>query len=341
MIRRFEENVPLSGYCTYRIGGKARLVVNVFDFEGLRRVLEIDGKKLVIGRGSKLLFSDNGYDGTVLVMRMERFWFLNGGDGLYSGLPKMYGNGLKFACDKSSDGFGSNILKHGGLRHDEVGVYAESGVFLPTLSRAACKKGLSGLEWAGGIPGTVGGALKMNAGAFGGDMSQVVVCADILREGRLVRLCAEDCGFGYRRSGFYKDDVIIGAVLKLDCSGHRDALGDSVPNESSLAKIELLCSDYAAKRVAAQPSGFSCGSIFKSVSRGKESIPAWRFIDMCGLRGIAVGGAQISPKHANFIVNNGGACAADVLALIRTARAEVFIKNRIVLDEEVICIGEF
>jgi len=328
VIKRFEENALLSEYCTYRIGGRVRLLINVFDLEGLMRALEPDGKKLVIGRGSKLLFSDAGYDGTVIVMRMERIRFLDY-VGQKSGIIE---GGVRGSCGRAGVCAPAKMFGCGDECSDEFRIYAEAGVSLPFLSRLACERALSGLEWAGGIPGTVGGAVKMNAGAFGGDMSQIIDYVDVLRGGRVVGVCPADCGFGYRRSSFYKDDIIIGAMIRLSRGRTRN---------DGMSEVKLRQDENRLKRAAAQPSGFSCGSVFKAALKDGGQVSAWSLIDSCGLRGLSMGAAQISQKHANFFINNGGARASDILTLIRTAKAEGYLRSGLRLNEEVIPAGDF
>jgi UDP-N-acetylmuramate dehydrogenase len=168
----------------------------------------------------------------------------------------------------------------------------------------------------------VGGGIKMNAGAFGGEMSRQIVYVDVLREGRKLRLPMEECGFHYRGSGFFPSDVILGGLFRSE--------------KESQTEIAKKRAEYSEKRNASQPRGFCCGSVFKAADK-----PAWEYIKGCGLSGKAVGDAEISTKHANFIMNRGFASAKDVLTLIKTAKAEVYAKYRVKLKEEIIFAGDF
>ena len=200
-------------------------------------------------------------------------------------------------------------------------VAAEAGASLARLADFACKQGLTGLEFAHGIPGTVGGAVCMNAGAYGGEMKQVVQSVAVLFPGEGVSvLSGEEMAFGYRRSLLTDrpDAVVLSAVFRL-------APGDP-------ETIRAAMRDLMARRRASQPLELpSAGSTFKR--------PAGHFagtlIDQCGLKGLTVGGAQVSGKHAGFIVNTGGATAADVTALIAQVQARVFERTGVRLEPEV------
>ena len=291
MMGRVFENVSLKHFCTYRVGGAAKKVVKVFDVEGLKRVLAEEGDKVVIGRGSKVLFGDDGFDGVVVIMSGEKIKFENNSDN-------------KNAMSTTN--------------------YADSGVFLPKLAKECAKRGLSGLEWAVGIPASVGGAVWMNAGAHGGDMKKVVSFVEVFRNGEVIRLSNDECGFSYRKSFFKKGDVVLGACFRLEGGDKKE--------------IEERMREFVKSRRAAQPLGYSCGSVFKSVEDGGKITPAWVFIDACTLKGIGIGGAVVSEKHANFIVNTGDAKAEDIKTLIRLIKAEVYIKFGVMLEEEVVYI---
>lgn len=268
-------NVPLSDFCTYHTGGKARTLKIVYDVDGLMSCAI--GDYAIVGCGSKLLVSDDGYDGTVILMRIS------------------------------------------GVKLTEDGVYAYAGVPLPALTRFLEVHKLGGMEWASGIPGSLGGAIKLNAGAFGRSMSDVADKIDVLREGKLVTLSAADVVFSYRHSEI--NDIVVGASLKLFNADY------------DLAEKRK---EYFNARRQVQPRGFSCGSVFKN---GEQ--PAGRLIEQAGLKGLKFGGAVISEKHANFIINTGFATSKDVYTLIRTAKAEVMSKFGIGLKEEVIYLGDF
>lgn len=204
-------------------------------------------------------------------------------------------------------------------------VIAQAGVPVVALARFAETQSLGGLEFACGIPGTVGGAVRMNAGAFGGQMSDVlshvIICT---RRGRLQKLSNSELGFKYRDSAMKDNDgIVVEATYKLSPS-NKDAL---------TAKIH----EYTRHRKATQPIDYpSCGSVFKR----PPGDFAGRLISACGLRGKRIGGAQVSTKHAGFIINVGAATASDYLRLIQLVQAEVQRQYGVELEPEVQIVGE-
>lgn len=277
---RIRENVLLKNYTTFHIGGRAAGLVEAYSAEELVSALARP-RPLILGRGSNVLVSDSGYDGTVVVNRI------------------------------------------GGIERTEEGVVAGAGVSLPALARKYAAEGLTGLEWAAGIPSSVGGAVFMNAGAFEGSVSGALVWCEALRGDKLVRLTREECDFSYRDSVFQRsDDIIVSACFKA-AEGERD-------------DIESKMAGYASFRRSTQPVGFSAGSIF----RGAEKPAGW-YIEQCGLKGMSVGGAEVSKKHANFIVNTGFATASDVAVLIRIIKAAVYDGFGVRLSEEIRYVGDF
>lgn len=262
------ENEPLWRHSTFRIGGNARYAVFAQDAEMLLccvRQCRAQGiPYLVVGNGSNLLFDDAGYAGTVI----------------FTGKMNRI-----------------DALEHGRLR-------AEAGASLSALCAEAQQRSLAGLAFACGIPGTVGGAVYMNAGAYGGEMAQAVcavraydpVC-DAVRT-----YDAADCDFAYRHSIF--QDSASGQII-LDCT-----VG-LVPGDGEQIRAQMQ--EYLAARKEKQPLEYpSAGSVFKRYPGYYTA----QLIDQAGLRGMRVGGAQVSEKHAGFIVNRGGATARDVLELI-------------------------
>lgn len=224
----------------------------------------------------------------------------------------------------SDSGYDGNVVinRYEKFFRDGCTVYAGSGTRLSALCSFAAELGLSGMEWAVGIPGTVGGAVRMNAGAFLGAVSDVIMYAEVLRGGKLVTIPKSDLGFGYRSSGLTDSDVVIGAAF---------ALTPDTP-----AACVKRGEKYNILRKSSQPSGKSAGSIFKNpigASVGK-------ILDEAGLKGLRRGGAVISPKHANIIVNTGNASAHDVCALIRVMR-DVLISSGVDAQEEIIYLGDF
>ncbi|MCD7946670.1 MAG: UDP-N-acetylmuramate dehydrogenase [Oscillospiraceae bacterium] len=275
---------PMRRHTSFRIGGPARLMAlpkTAAEAAGvLRAAAEAGVTPFFMGNGSNLLVSDQGYDGFLIKMA-------------------------------------------GGM--DDVTVQGEmmtagSGILLSRLARAAQVEGLTGLEFAHGIPGSLGGGITMNAGAYGGELGQViktVIC--LTRQGDALTLDTEGCRFAYRESAFSGGDyLILGATLRLE-RGDPDA-------------IEARMAALAQRRREKQPQDLpSAGSTF----RRPEGQFAAALIDRCGLKGRAVGGAQVSEKHAGFIVNRGGATCDDVLRLIDEVRETVLRETGTELELEV------
>ncbi len=201
-------------------------------------------------------------------------------------------------------------------------VYAESGVSLISLCAMCAERCLSGLEWACGIPGSVGGAVVMNAGAYGGCIADRLIYADVFRDGRLIRLEKDDLCFSYRKSGLKNGDFVAGAAFGLK----RDAQEKII---SAMRALQL-------KRGQSQPGGRSAGSVYMRGDR-----PAGWYIEAAGLKGAREGGAVVSEKHANFIINTGGATAADVVKLMTRIEEKVKELFNVELKREIQLIGEF
>ena len=280
----YKENEPLAAHCTFKIGGPARLFVQPTDRAQLCRAVALckaqGVRYYLLGNGSNILFADEGYDGAVL--------------------------------DISS--MQDAVEVHG------TQLTAGAGVRLSALCKTALEHGLTGLEFAYGIPGTVGGAVYMNAGAYGGEMKDVVVSTRYL-DGEL-RLCeahgsAHD--FGYRHSAFSDTDcVLLGSTLAL------------TPGDP--ADIQARMRDLSGRRRSSQPLDLpSAGSTFKRPVRGYAAA----LIDQAGLKGYTVGGAQVSEKHAGFVVNRGGATFDDVLRLMDDVRSAVLRTSGVELEPEV------
>ena len=274
----------MAGHTTFRIGGPARRLVRPGTASELAQLLELAWAEgwpwLVVGNGSNLLVSDQGVDRLV--------------------------------------------IHTGGLERSERlegdRVQAEAGLSLASLAVFAQRQGLTGLEFAHGIPGSLGGAVCMNAGAYGGEMCQVVETVTAWFPGEGVRsLTAEELDFAYRRSVFSRrPGVVLSAQFRL-------SPGD--PEEIKARMEELI-----RRRREKQPLEYpSAGSTFKR--------PAGHFagglIEQCGLKGVRVGGAQVSEKHAGFLINAGGATCADVLALIELVRDTVRERTGVELEPEV------
>ena len=280
----FRENEPLAAHCTFKIGGPAQLFVQPQTEQQLCSAAALCKEQAVryylLGNGSNILFADEGFAGVVI--------------------------------DISA--LGSDIAVEGNM------LTAGAGVRLVALCRAALEHGLSGLEFAYGIPGTVGGAVYMNAGAYGGEMKDVLTVVRYLTaEGKVVQASAAELDLSYRHSIFEENGgCILSAQFALQPGNAADIR----------AKMDELMAKRADKQPLDKPSA---GSTFKR--------PAGAFaaalIDQCGLRGFRHGGAAVSDKHCGFVVNLGGATCADVLALCDEVRAIVKEKTGYELEKEI------
>jgi len=280
---------PLALHTTWKIGGPADLLVVPHDKRELAEtvaVLRDAGVPwLVLGRGSNVLVTDKGVRGVVVKL----------GDGLAR------------------------------VRFDGVRATAGGAVSLIKLAVVAAKRGLSGLEFASGIPGTVGGAVFMNAGAHGSDMSKVVEKAEVLTPaGVWAEWSGAELEFGYRHSRLHREPAIVTEVVfRLGPDDRRE--------------IEARMTAYRERRLRTQPFTSACaGSTF----RNPPDAHAAELIEKAGLKGFRVGGAQISPLHANFIVNTGDATAHDVLTLMDLIRSRVYDAFGIELVPEIVVVGE-
>lgn len=285
-------NESLSSHTSFHIGGPAALTVWPASRAQLIQVLsfwrELGGKcpLCILGKGSNVLFPDDGYHGLVVITtRAKR---------------------VVFEEDEAPD--------REAFRREHIfcQVYAECGASLTALAFncGSPDRGLSGLEFAYGIPGTVGGATVMNAGAYGGDMERVLVSSEYydLSNGRIVRLTDEEMELDYRHSVYldHPEWIVLSSVMTLSYGNSYDIRGRMEYNMESRREKQPL--EYP-----------SAGSVFK---RPVDNF-AGRMVEMVGLKGFAIGGAQVSEKHAGFIVNRGGATAADVIALVRRVREAV------------------
>lgn len=284
---RFDE--PLSRHTTLKIGGPADVWVAPSDIDSLRKVVQycIDEKlpMLAIGGGSNLLVRDGGVRGVVLSTRGLR----------------------KISLDSNTR------------------VHVQSGVSTGKLLSSATKWGLGELEFLGGVPGSVGGGLVMNAGTYLGEFKQVVALVRSLRlsDGALVERDNKECEFVYRGSALPKDEIVVEAELQLT----------SRNSEEIVEVVKAL----RARRKEREPSGASnAGSVFKN----PEGDFAGRLIESVGYKGTKIGNAECSPAHANWFVNHGDAKASDMLALIEGARSLVKTEHDIDLVLEWKCIGE-
>ncbi|MFA7383122.1 MAG: UDP-N-acetylmuramate dehydrogenase [Desulfurivibrionaceae bacterium] len=280
---------PMARWCTLRVGGPARGVAIPASLEELRSLLGVLARLgvcwRVIGRGSNLLVSDAGYDGVIVML------------------------GRKFAA----------IDKFVGAKEDGSLVQVEAGCSLMKLVNWCSDQGLEGLEFAAGIPGSVGGAVVMNAGAWGKEMSEVLSSVTFLdKAGELVKRGKDDLPFTYRH--LETKGMIVAAAEFLLQTGDRQA-------------IEQKCGQLLRDRKEKQPQGLaSAGSFFKN----PPGLPAaGKLIQDAGLKGLRIGGAQVSEVHANFLVNTGSATAKDFIDLMRLVQEKVLERFGIRLEPEV------
>ena len=284
------ENEPMNVHSSFRIGGPVRALAVPEDVMSLSRVCAVLKENhlapMILGNGTNILFPDEGLK-DLFIISTEK-------------LTKMF------------------LL-------DGETIYAEAGVPLAKLAGFAHQNGLSGLEFASGIPGTLGGGVIMNAGAYGGEMKYAVesVVCYYVQDQRLYELDREQCRFEYRNSLFKKMGgcIVLSAVLKLK-------KGDS-------AEIAAKMRELNERRRDKQPLDLpSAGSAFKRPEGGYAAA----LIDECGLRGYTVGGAQISEKHAGFAVNIGGATSHDVYDLLKHVRDTVYLEKKVALEPEIIIL---
>lgn len=256
------EKADLKKYCTFKIGGRGTIVFpkNVVELKKLiRECQKLNKNYFILGNGSNLLFSD--FEINTILVSLKYF----------------------------------NEIRQ--VKKDEV--FVGAGVNLFPLNIYLKNHNLSGLEWSYGIPGSIGGAIFMNAGAFGHSISENILNVKVIKCGKVENISKKNLEFSYRKSNI--NGIILGATMKF--------------KEGNLDKIAILQQDYLERRKMSQPyDKFSAGSVFKR-NIEKNIIPA-KIIDTFGLKGTRIGGAEISKKHAGFIVNNGDAKAIDVLALI-------------------------
>ena len=280
-----QRDVPMSKYTTFRIGGNAAVMLTPTADEQLASIIkkckEENIKPFIIGNGSNMLISDNGLDTVVINMCRPE--------------PKIeLVNGDTVVCD--------------------------AGATMSKVCNFALENGLTGLEFAFGIPGSAGGAAYMNAGAYGGEMKDVLVeCRHIDRDGNFGSLNGEELGLAYRTSAYEHNGYIITSLVMKLSKGNKDEIR---------AKMQELLQRRKDKQPLEYPSA---GSTFKR----PEGYFAGALIEECGLKGYSVGGAQVSEKHAGFVINKGSATAKDVLSLIKYIQDKVFSEKGVMLEPEV------
>lgn len=277
-------NEKISNYTTYKVGGKARAIIYPKNKEELCELIKLFKERkikyFILGNGSNVLFSDNLYDG--FIIKLDYF------------------NNIEYMSN--------NVIKVG------------AGVSLMKLSRDTVKRGLTGLEFADGIPATIGGAIFMNAGAYGSEMANITMEVEIINGcGELIKLSNKDMCFSYRTTWLQNnlDCVCIGALIKLKNG-----------NQEEMSKLVL---ERREKRKNSQPLSFpSAGSVF----RNPDGMYAGEIIEKIGLKGFSIGKAEISEKHANFIINKGNAKASDIKKIIDYVKKRVKDKYNIHLRVE-------
>ena len=285
----YSVDVPLRDYTSFKIGGNADVIVFPDTAQKLVSVTEYANKNsirlLVIGKGSNLLINDKGFRGVVI-----------------------------------------NTCRMDKIELvDDTTIFCQCGAPLSRLCRFALENALTGLEFAFGIPGTAGGAAYMNAGAYGGEMKDVLVsCTHISSDGKIGEFQGDDLDLSYRHS-IYSDDayIILSLTLVLE-KGDKD-------------EIKSKMDDLLSRRKDKQPLEFpSAGSTFKR----PEGYFAGALIEQCGLKGYTSGGAQVSEKHAGFVINKGGATAKDVMNVINHCKKTVMEQTSVELEPEVKIIGQ-
>ena len=288
---KVKENVILAPYTSARIGGLADILLVADSSAELERIVKLLWKHempfTLLGGGSNVLVSDKGIRGVVILNRAKGVTFHTG---------------------------------------DQPSVTAESGVVFSNLANRCASKGLAGLEWAATVPGTIGGAVYGNAGAFGGDMAGNLISAELLTENGKETLTVDQFGYGYRTSVLKRGElkaIVLSAELALKNSTKED--------------VTVKIQQFSAHRKATQPPGASMGSMFKN----PPGDYAGRLIESSGLKGTRIGNAEISPLHGNFFINHENTKASDIRALIELVQKTVKEKQDVELELEVELIGDW
>lgn len=285
---KYRFNVDLGKMCWFGVGGTADVVFTPQDVDDLVFFLKNKGDipVLVFGVGSNILIRDDGFRGVVVRL--------------------------------------SNTMKDMHLEADHI-INVGTGVLDKNVSDFAMSHSIGGMEFLSGIPGTIGGGLAMNAGAYGGELKDIVVdveCVDL--HGNIMTLSNHDMGFKYRGNSLDKSIIFLSTRMQ------------GYPSDQ--ATIERKVNDIRNSRHTTQPvKGFKTGG---STFKNPQGLKAWQLIHDAGCRGLSIGGAQISELHCNFLINNGDATAKDIEELIQTVKNRVFDKSGIMLEEEIVIVGE-
>lgn len=285
------KNEPMSKHTSFKIGGNAEYFIKVKSIQNLKKILILANNNnipvTIVGNGTNLLVRKGGIKGFVLKLDFKEF----------------------------------KIKRN----TNEILITAEAGIPLAALSAIALKEEISGLEFLSGIPGTIGGAIRMNAGAYGTEMKDIVLKTKVMSyDGKIKTLSLEEQKFSYRNSIFSNNKyIILETTLKL--------------KKGIKAEIEEKMNEYSLSRKNSQPLEYpNAGSTFKRVE-GKITA---KLIDDCGLKGFCVGDAEVSMKHAGFIVNRGNATAEDVLNLTEIVKEKVKEKFDVNIELEILVLGE-
>jgi len=288
---KVKENVPLAPYTSARIGGPADIFITADTAAELARIVKYLWKHemsfALLGGGSNVLVSDKGVRGVVVLNRAK---------------------GVKFRSG------------------DQPSVTVESGVVFSNLANRCASKGFASLEWAATVPGTIGGAVYGNAGAFGGDMAGNLIHAELLTENGKEKFTVEQMGYGYRTSVLKQGErkaIVLSAELSL--------------KNSTKEEVTVKIQQFSAHRKATQPPGASMGSMFKNPNGDY----AGKLIEAAGLKGARIGNAEISPLHGNFFINHTNTKAEDIRALIQLAQKTVKEKQGLELELEIEFVGEW
>jgi UDP-N-acetylmuramate dehydrogenase len=288
---KVKENVSLAPYTSARIGGPADVLITAESADELARIIKLLQKQeidyLILGGGSNVLVSDKGVRGVVVLNRAKGVRFHNG---------------------------------------DQPSVTVESGVVFSNLANRCAAKGFAGLEWAATVPGTIGGAIYGNAGAFGGDMAGNLIWTELLTENDREKFTAAQMGYGYRTSILKRgelDGIVLCAELRLQ--------------NSMKEAVSTTIEQFSAHRKTTQPPGASMGSMFKNPNGDY----AGKLIEAAGLKGTRIGNAEISPLHGNFFINHDNTKADDIRKLIELVMKTVKEKQGVELELEVELVGEW
>lgn len=296
-IKNIKINEKMSKHTSFKIGGNADIFIKIENIDEIAKILKFSHENkinvTIIGNGTNILVKDNGIRGIVLKIDLKNI-----------------------KINKQNQENNNSILK----------ITVGAGVVLSALSQKLLKESISGLEFASGIPGTIGGAIRMNAGAYGGEFKDLVYetkCMDY--DGNIIILDNEQQKFSYRNSIFStKKLIILETILIL-----------KIEKNSNIIKQKM--EEYLNSRKLKQPITMpSAGSTFK---RGENYITA-KLIDECGLKGFQIGGAKVSEKHAGFVINSDNATAKDVIDLIKYIKEKVNEKYGIKIKEEIRIVGE-